>query len=154
MLTPGTKRERKNAVNSGHLVPWQRMQAARTNFASHGVYALFDWRGTRGFCINWDIWRYYFSTIFCQILDGNSHQFERDDFKNLVEISFIGFNLCSISEQLTVEPSHNYNFKNWCLRRTNKENKRQKRTIWLSIALNVCSTSVLKSLLPHKLDPY
>ena len=23
--------ERKNAVNSEHLVPWQRMQAARTN---------------------------------------------------------------------------------------------------------------------------
>ena len=25
------KKERKNAFNSGHLVPWQRMQAARTN---------------------------------------------------------------------------------------------------------------------------
>ena len=25
------KKERENAVYSGHLVPWQRMQAARTN---------------------------------------------------------------------------------------------------------------------------
>ena len=57
---------------------------------------------------------YYFSLIFCKNLDGNSHQFKSNDFKNLVEISFISSNFCSISEQLTVEPSHNYNFKSWC----------------------------------------
>ena len=38
MITPSgrkvseAERKRKNAVNSGHLVPWQRTQAALANF--------------------------------------------------------------------------------------------------------------------------
>ena len=33
----GGKEREKNSVNSGHLVPWQRMQAARTNMSSGSI---------------------------------------------------------------------------------------------------------------------
>jgi ribosomal protein L34 len=44
MITPSgrkvtlSERRRKNAVNSGHLVPWQRTQAAQANCRNHGWY--------------------------------------------------------------------------------------------------------------------